>query len=466
MNVVSRAFHRWVLGLVCGAGVCAALCAGPARGEAAGASLPASATGTAPLAVEERKLRTELDQVRKDKVTGEAEVQRLLGEYTAATAEVSAKRRALEDAKAAKATLEKPAPGEAELRSAITLVNAAEMAARPDKTKATALMAALAAEAAAAEADKPARKQELLAAAKAAAAKVVSDAEAAVTRAKDKETRSNGALEAARRSQADLNAREAGLTSELEEVQNIRNNAVALGSRAIYEQSLKALTILFVVAVLLENALAVVFSWRFFLTYVNVRVARTPIMVVAATVVVFAFGLDVLSSLIAIYKAPEGTAPDLVANAPNWFSKLMTALIIAGGSAGVTNVMRALGYRKTAPEENAPAGPKAKQGWVAVRLKRKALVGDALVRLEVVAPQPNPLPAPIVGTINEKLPPAEGLLLRNKNRFPQNGGYPVDVDKVYRVIVTGEDAGGNALKDTSADFMVAEKAIVDLEVEL
>lgn len=419
-----------------------------------------------PLAVEEEMVMARLETKKMELRAKEEEVQRLLTAYKAAPGVVDARKAALAEAeKAAKTVGEAAASEEQKYEAAKKLAGVEKDAAAGAISKVlTANKAAL--EGAEGPA-KTAAKQAVTGAATAAAAEqAVKDAAAAVAAAQEGVTAADRSLQTAQEERLALQREEEGLARRLDEVRNIRENAVALGSRAIYEQSLKALTILFVVAVLLENALAVLFSWRFFLAYVNARVARTPIMVIAATVVVFAFGLDVLASLIAIYKAPEGVAPDFAANAPNWFSKFMTALIIAGGSAGVTNLMRALGYRKNAPEENVPTGPKAKQGWVSVRLKRKVLVGDARVRLELVTPQPTPLPAPIVGTINAELPPVERLFLRNKDHFPQNGGYPVDVDKAYRLIVEGEDATGKTHSKPSADFTVAERAIVDFEMEL
>ncbi len=43
-------------------------------------------------------------------------------------------------------------------------------------------------------------------------------------------------------------------------------NPLALDDNAIYRRSLAALTMLFVVAVLLESAFSVIFNWRVFLT--------------------------------------------------------------------------------------------------------------------------------------------------------------------------------------------------------
>src|SRR5262245_36833597 len=54
-------------------------------------------------------------------------------------------------------------------------------------------------------------------------------------------------------------------------------NELALGSDAIYKSSLAALTMLFVVAVLVESALNPIFNWRVFLTYFSSTGVKTII---------------------------------------------------------------------------------------------------------------------------------------------------------------------------------------------
>lgn len=59
---------------------------------------------------------------------------------------------------------------------------------------------------------------------------------------------------------------------------------VALGKNALYEKSLAALTMLLVLAVLLENAFSVIFNWRVFLTYFSLRGVKTIVMVTVSLI--------------------------------------------------------------------------------------------------------------------------------------------------------------------------------------
>ncbi len=66
--------------------------------------------------------------------------------------------------------------------------------------------------------------------------------------------------------------------------------AQALGlSNEVYTASAKALTMLFVTAVVLESAFAVIFNWRVFLAYFDTRGLKTIVMIVISTIVVFLF---------------------------------------------------------------------------------------------------------------------------------------------------------------------------------
>jgi hypothetical protein len=62
------------------------------------------------------------------------------------------------------------------------------------------------------------------------------------------------------------------------------------------------MTILLVIAVILENAFAVMFNWRVFLAYFSVPSVKTIIMIVVSWLIVNKFDIDVMASLIAAYQ--------------------------------------------------------------------------------------------------------------------------------------------------------------------
>lgn len=243
--------------------------------------------------------------------------------------------------------------------------------------------------------------------------------------------------------------------------------AVALGNDAIYEKSLAALTMLLVVATLLESAFTPIFNWRVFQTYLSARGVKTIIMVLASWLVVHYFKIDIMASLIAVYL--DQTTPTL-----NWFSGLLTALILAGGSVGVFNLLYKLGYRT---EQRAvdvdPRQLNENEAWIMVRVKRVRAVGQIQVHLRELgdaAADPT-APAPIIGVIGRR-PRLSELLFRNVDRFPPNGGYSVKTNTVYALTITGSRRKLGSKSDEDLEpfelledrkFVFGRRAIVDFD---
>jgi hypothetical protein len=243
-------------------------------------------------------------------------------------------------------------------------------------------------------------------------------------------------------------------------------------SDVVYSTSLSVLTMLFVVALLLESAFSTIFNWRVFLTYFSTRGVKTIIMIVISLIVVNVFSFDAIASLIAAFKLPDlpaGAARDteltkLVAEATGPVSKFITGLILAGGSAGIYNLMVALGIRSSRDAQVDPKPP-AGQAWVAVRVNRVNAVGPVNVVVAEQAQMPAGL-LQIAGSIRFTRPSLKELLLRNVDRFPQNGGYVVAPNKAYVIKVEGHDERGTEISALGGTYAFAERAIVDFDVEL
>lgn len=247
-------------------------------------------------------------------------------------------------------------------------------------------------------------------------------------------------------------------------------------SDAVYSTSISALTVLFVMAVVLESAFAVIFNWRIFLAYFSTKGVKTIVMVVVSLILVYAFNLDVVASLITAYKLPAGSGAPLdssafateVAKVSGTVSKITTALVLAGGSAGVHNLMNALGFRSNREAEIEPVPPQD-EAWVAVKVKRVNAVGRVQVVISKVdaMPQGEVAPPAIAGSIGFSRPRVSDLLLRNIDRFPQNGGYVVKPNEPYRILVEGQDKNGSTLTRLGDRYYVfAPRAIVDFQVEI
>lgn len=239
------------------------------------------------------------------------------------------------------------------------------------------------------------------------------------------------------------------------------SNPIVLNNQGIYEKSLAALTLLFVVAVLLEHAFATIFNWRVFLAYFSRTGAKTIIMVAVSLVVVNKFEIDIVASLMSAYKSNVQDSAAL--------SKFITALILASGSTGVFNIMRALGYRTENREVEMEAKAPVDQAWVAVQVGRKNAVGDFHVKIRNLsnADSASNAPAPIAGTIASKRPSLFGLIFRKANRFPQNGGYVLMPNVVYEITVECKDKDGAELKALGGTtYVFAPRAVVDFTVSL
>lgn len=237
--------------------------------------------------------------------------------------------------------------------------------------------------------------------------------------------------------------------------------AVALGNDDIYKDSLAALTMLFVLAVLLESALTVIFNWRLYLVIFNSRGVKTLLMLILSWVMVDQLGIDVTADLMGSYIDPDPKSSPL--------TKLITALILAGGSSGVNNIMVTLGYRNASAAEKKVPKPPPTQAWVAIRVDREKVQGSIQVRINKITPDPATIPLALAGTINT-LPIWRKIIevfFRNPDRFPQSGGYVVETGKAYNVEVEGKDDSGNSVAGSiNGVYSFAPGAIVDLDVKM
>ena len=220
----------------------------------------------------------------------------------------------------------------------------------------------------------------------------------------------------------------------------------------VYSQSGKAVFVLFVVALLLESGLALIFNWRPFYLFFTGG-AKTVISLAFAYVFVTFFNLDIVTTLVNVYSSSSHES--------GLAGRFLTALIVAGGSSGVNTLLLALGFRsvKTA-EQVAPKPPKT-EGWVSVRLIRQDAVGN----VDVFIGDPDRLP--IAGTIaGSGISDFRRNFQRDPGSFPSAGGYSVPAHSKCRVEVRGHDNAGAALTDGWGPYTIAPGVIVDLKLTL
>src|SRR5262249_39952773 len=119
--------------------------------------------------------------------------------------------------------------------------------------------------------------------------------------------------------------------------------APATPSDAVYGESFKVLFFVFVLAVLIEQGLAVIFKWRPFLL-LFAKGVKSIVAVGFAWIFVDHFDLDITSKLANIYYPGSNYSISPL-------GKFITALILAGGSSGVNNLLVALGFRSVKTAE-------------------------------------------------------------------------------------------------------------------
>ncbi|MCX5516728.1 hypothetical protein C3941_17790 [Kaistia algarum] len=237
---------------------------------------------------------------------------------------------------------------------------------------------------------------------------------------------------------------------------------ITMGSAEFYAVSFKALTLLFVMAVLIESALAVIFNWRLFLELFYGRGVRTLVMIAVSALAVWAFNIDVVQSMLGQYGlvSGEGGGP---------LSHFLTALILAGGSAGVYRILVALGYRQAPSEAEIRPKPKKENAWISVKVQRRSAVGQVYVRVTEAGPVTDASPPQLAGIVAPRgfWAILGSVFLLDRNRFPLAGGYEVEVAKEYRIEVTGRDAAGAIVaSDIDGTYRFAPGAILDFTARL
>lgn len=223
---------------------------------------------------------------------------------------------------------------------------------------------------------------------------------------------------------------------------------------ALYEKSFKALFILFILAVLVENGLALLFRWRPFLSVFDTSSVNPVVSFGLSLVFVSVFHLDIVTGLLNIYSDEHWPQ--------NWPGSILTAMIIAGGSGAVNRVFRAFGLRVPASEELATPKPPSGVGWIAVTL---APASRAVGTVTVLISPANI--GTVAGTIDggaHGLNKLTALFLRNARRFPRNGGHSVKSGESYTVIATGHDAAGATLSASWGPYTVDSGAVIDIEL--
>lgn len=230
----------------------------------------------------------------------------------------------------------------------------------------------------------------------------------------------------------------------------------------------------FVLALLLEQGFALFFNWRLVQEFLVGRAWRTPIMFAVSYALVSSLDMDLMASLLKVY------SPVADASAPTstWLTRAVTAMILAGGSVGVNQILVNLGVRT--PVRDAAATPTLDmtEAWVAVEVSGlKSSDGQVQVNFnEVIGLNSEELAKvpTIAGVARQRgiVNRLTDVFLPSLTRVPRSGGRKVDATKVYRITVRSTVGGNDSFRDLTGKKIAspelapairfAPRAIVDL----
>lgn len=225
-----------------------------------------------------------------------------------------------------------------------------------------------------------------------------------------------------------------------------------------------------VIVLVVESALATIFQWRLYRMLFNNRALKTVVMVAVGLIIVLGFNYDIFGRLMAEL-SPGGTTPDSSAKA---VSVVLSALIIAGGSAGVNTLLQRLGFRN--PVQAEPARPvlNENQAWVSIRVNRKEAVGPVQIAVREAADDPQA--SALAGTVRERgfWETVKEAFTADAMRFPNYGGRTVTVGKTYEIVAMARRPlapVNGAPQDEAFSIPVykgsfASRAIVDFNVDV
>ena len=112
------------------------------------------------------------------------------------------------------------------------------------------------------------------------------------------------------------------------------------GLNVNWEQIGNILALLLVISIVFETALTPIFNWRFFAKHCEGKGVKTPITIAAAVALLWGYDIDIFKHVIDAF---AGTG---VTDSPsNVMGRIMTGLLVAGGSGAIFNIFTKLGLR-------------------------------------------------------------------------------------------------------------------------
>jgi hypothetical protein len=226
-------------------------------------------------------------------------------------------------------------------------------------------------------------------------------------------------------------------------------------SEEAYPEAFKALFLLFVLAIVLEMALAILFNWRPFVETFNSRAVKPVVSLAFALVLVYMFDIDLVTSLAKLI-SPNVSPLDNT-------GRILTAMVIAGGSAAVNNLMVGLGFRQQRTPEQVAPKPPANKGWISVSIVRTDKIkGPVTIAIGVATGSQVPVVASLEHSASGRM---YRYFFRDRGRFPGSGGYAIAKDAEITVkasALKNNDSNNGTLEKEWGPHKIADGAIIDL----
>lgn len=226
-----------------------------------------------------------------------------------------------------------------------------------------------------------------------------------------------------------------------------------------YEAAFKILFAAFVMAAVIEWALSVIFNWRWFLVIFDAKGLKSIITLFVSFMIVYSFDLDVVRELINVLR--NATYPSSVP------TKLLSALVIAGGSAGVNSLMVTLGMRSVRTAATLQDKPPPTKAWLAVQGYRST---PAVVTVDVGIKKDGETTFKLLGKLSglRRTGAFHWPIFRDQSRLPSYGGMYVEPGVGFTVELQGKDDNDGAIgaPKTFGPYSPAQGAIIDIEATL
>lgn len=228
-----------------------------------------------------------------------------------------------------------------------------------------------------------------------------------------------------------------------------------------YEAAFKVLFAAFVLAAVIEWALSVIFNWRWFLMLFDAMGIKTIISIVVSFVIVVTFKLDVLSELINILRNAS--------YASSVSTQILSALLIAGGSASVNSLMVTLGMRSVRTAATLQDKPPPKKAWLAVKCYKNT--STDVVTVDVRFKKDGDTNFRLLGKLrnlrdsNKKF---HWPIFRDNSRLPNYGGFSLEPGIAFWLELEGKGKNDASIPNTKIElgpYLPADGAIIDIEEE-